>query len=221
MVFPPTGMVVVENTHNRGGGVVFPHEQALAICAVADTKGLATYLDGARLFNAACVLGVDVATLAGPFRMASVSLSKGLGAPVGSVLASAREDMRTMRRMRRLYGGAMRQAGILAAAGLYALDHNISRLVEDHRNARVIAEALSRAKGIDLDLSTVQTNIVIFRLPDGPLDAAAFAAKARERGVLVSQFGPRTLRLTTHLDITAAQCREAATRLLELFDETT
>ena len=167
------------------------------------------------------MLGVDVATLAGPFRMASVSLSKGLGAPVGSVLASARDDMRTVRRMRRLYGGAMRQAGILAAAGLYALDHNISRLVEDHRNARVIAEALSRAKGIDLDLSTVQTNIVIFRLPDGPLDAAAFAAKARERGVLVSQFGPRTLRLTTHLDITAEQCREAATRLLELFDETT
>jgi threonine aldolase len=219
IVFPPTGMVVVENTHNRGGGIVFPHETDAAICAAADAKGLATYLDGARLFNAALVLGLDVATLAAPFRMASVSLSKGLGAPVGSVLAGTREDIIAARRVRRLYGGAMRQAGILAAAGLHALDHNIKRLSEDHRNARAIAEALSRAKGIDLDLSTVQTNIVIFRLPEGALDAAAFAARARERGVLVSQFGPRTLRLTTHLDVTEAQCREAADRLLGIFDE--
>lgn len=216
LVFPPTGMVVIENTHNRGGGVVFPQGDAAAICAAADDRVIATYLDGARLFNAACASGLDLDVLAAPFRMVSVALSKGLGAPVGSVLAGRREDIVTARRTRRLYGGAMRQSGILAAAGLHGLDHNLTRLVEDHRNARLMAEALSGVRGVSLDLATVQTNIVIFHLDQGIPDAAAVVAEARRRGVLVSQFAPRTVRLTTHLDVTREQCRDAASRLAEL-----
>lgn len=206
VVFPPTGLVVVENTHNRGGGVVFPQDDVVSICAAADERGIATYLDGARLLNAAVRSGDSAATLAHPFRTASISLSKGLGCPVGAVIAGTADDVAKARRVRRLYGGAMRQAGILAAAGLFALDNNVERLRQDHDNAAVFADAIVNAPGIELDRSTVQTNIVLFRTghPAGKL-----VEKAREQGVLLSQFGPHAIRATTHLDVDRDQCMRA------------
>jgi threonine aldolase len=213
VVFPPTGLVSIENTHNRGGGVVFPQADVIAICEAARRHGVASYLDGARLFNAAAATGQTLAALAAPFDLVSVALSKGLGCPVGSVLAGRAKDIAKGVRTRRMFGGAMRQSGILAAAGLYALDRNQARLGEDHANARLIAERLAGVAGVVLDLSTVQTNIVVFRLgPDAP-DAATIVARARERGVLISAFAARTVRLVTHLNVDRGQAEYAADAL--------
>jgi len=210
VVFPPTGLVSIENTHNRGGGVVFPQTDVTAICAAARGLGVAAYLDGARLFNAAAATNQTLAALAAPFDLVSVALSKGLGCPVGSLIAGRSEHVAKAVRARRMFGGAMRQAGIVAAAGLYALDHNRARLTQDHANARLIAERLAGIAGIALDLATVQTNIVIFRLEPAAPDAATVVARARERGVLVSAFAARTVRLVTHLNVDRGQCEQAA-----------
>jgi threonine aldolase len=216
IVFPPTTLVAIENTHNRGGGFVFPQREIEEICAAAQGLGLARYLDGARLFNAAIACGRPLAELAAPFDLVSVALSKGLGCPVGSVLAGSRADIERAVRARRMFGGAMRQAGILAAAGLYALDHNLDRLAEDHRNARLLAERLAPLSGVRLDLATVETNIVIFRTEEGMPDAETVVARAREAGVLVSAFGRRVVRAVTHLDVTRDECRHAAEVLTEI-----
>jgi threonine aldolase len=218
IVFPPTTLVAIENTHNRGGGVVFPQSEVVAICETARELGLASYLDGARLFNAAAATGRSLADLAAPFDVVSVALSKGLGCPVGSLLAGRQDDMSRARRARRMFGGAMRQSGILAAAGLYALDHNLARLVEDHANARLLAERLAGLRGVRLDLATVQSNIVIFRMEEGAPDAAAIVARAQEREVLISAFGERTLRAVTHLDVSRDQCRRAADLLAAVIE---
>jgi len=210
IVFPPTTLVAIENTHNRGGGVVFPQAEAVAICETARELGLASYLDGARLFNAAAATGRSLAELAAPFDFVSVALSKGLGCPVGSLIAGRYAGIVRARRVRRMFGGAMRQSGILAAAGLYALDHNLSRLAEDHANARLLAERLVGLRGVSLDLPTVQSNIVIFRMEQGAPDAATIVARAEGAGVLVSAFGVRIVRAVTHLNVTADQCRHAA-----------
>ena len=219
IVFPATALVIIENTHNRGGGIVFPQADVDEICRQAKASGLSTYLDGARLFNAAAASGRSLAELAAPFDMVSVALSKGLGCPVGSVIAGRSDHIRRASRIRRMFGGAMRQCGILAAAGLYALDHNMERLHEDHANARLLAERLAPLSRIDLDLSTVQTNIVIFRTASGGPDAAEFVLQARQRGVLLSAFGPRTVRATTHLDVTTEQCVRAAEVLAQVATE--
>jgi threonine aldolase len=216
IVFPPTTLVALENTHNRGGGIVFPQRDAQEICAAARDLGIASYLDGARLWNAAVASGRPLAELAAPFDLVSVALSKGLGCPVGSVLAGRREDIARAVRARRMFGGAMRQAGILAAAGLYALDHNRDRLAEDHRNARLLAERLAPLPGVRLDLETVETNIVIFRTEEGMPDAETLVARAREAGVLVSAFGRRIVRAVTHLDVSREKCRRAADILAEI-----
>ena len=213
IVLPPTGLVAIENTHNLGGGVVFPQQDTLAIGAAAREAGVASYLDGARLFNAAAASGVGLAELARPFDLVSVAISKGLGCPVGSVLAGDKATIARAVRIRRMFGGAMRQSGILAAAGLYALDHNAARLAEDHANARLIAERLAGLPGVSLDLATVQTNIVIFRLEEGLPDDKAIVARAKEEGVLVSALGPRTVRAVTHLDVSREDCGRAADRL--------
>jgi threonine aldolase len=218
IVLPPTGLVAIENTHNFGGGVVFPQAAAVAVCARAREAGIASYLDGARLFNAAAASGLALAELARPFDLISVALSKGLGCPVGSVLAGESAMIARAVRARRMFGGAMRQSGILAAAGLYALDHNLARLADDHANARLIAERLAGLRGIALDLATVQSNIVIFRLEEDLPDAAAIAARAREAGVLVSALGPRTVRAVTHLDVNGEQCCLAADRLAAIIE---
>jgi len=218
MLYPPTTLVQVEDTHNRAGGVVFPEAEAVAICAVARDLGVASYLDGARLFNAAVAGDRSPADVAGPFDLVSIALTKGLGAPGGSVLAGARDVVDAAVRYRRMLGGAMRQIGILAAAGLYALDHNIERLAEDHANARLIAERVAQSARVILDPESVRTNIVVFRLTDDGPDAATVVARARERGVLVMAFAPRTVRAVTHLDVTGAECTRAGALLLEAID---
>ena len=218
IVFPPTTLVAIENTHNRGGGVVFPQAEALAICETARELGLASYLDGARLFNAAAASGHNLAELAAPFDFVSVALSKGLGCPVGSLIAGRYAGIVRARRARRMFGGAMRQSGILAAAGLYALDHNFSRLVDDHANARLLAERLAGLRGVRLDLATVQSNIVIFRMEESAPDAATIVARAEEAEVRVSAFGKRTVRAVTHLDVSREQCRRAADLLAAVIE---
>jgi len=218
IVFPPTTLVAIENTHNRGGGVVFPQDEAVAICATARELGLASYLDGARLFNAAAACGRSLAELAAPFDLVSVALSKGLGCPVGSLIAGRDEDISRARRARRMFGGAMRQSGVLAAAGLYALDHNLGRLAEDHANARLLAERLAGLRRVSLDLATVQSNIAIFRMEEGAPDAATIVVRAEEKGVLVSAFAARTVRAVTHLDVSRDQCRRAADLLAEVIE---
>jgi threonine aldolase len=209
MMLPPTTLVAIENTHNRGGGLVFPPAECTAICRTAHNLGARAYLDGARLFNAAIASDKTAKELSAPFDVVSVSVSKGLGCPVGSLIAGTRGDMTRAVRMRRMLGGAMRQAGVLAAAGLYALDNNLGRLSEDHMNAQLIASSLAGLPQLRFDPSTVQTNIVIFHMVDSAPDAAAIAARAKEAGVLVTVFGPRTLRAVAHLDVTADECRRA------------
>ncbi len=218
-VFPPTTLVQVENTHNRGGGRVFPQDEVQRICALARVRGLASFLDGARLWNAAVASGRSEADLAAPFDLVAVAFSKGLGAPGGSLLAGRRDLIAAANRHRRMLGGAMRQTGFYAAAALYALDHHRARLAEDHRHARRLAETLALCPAVRLDLATVQTNIVVFHLRDdmwGVPDAATLVAQARERGVLLNAFAARTVRAVTHLDVSAAQVAQAAQVLSEL-----
>ena len=219
VLYPPTTLIEIENTHNRSGGIIFPQAEIERICAVARDRGVATYLDGARLWNVAVASKRALADLAAPCDLVSVALSKGLGAPAGSVLAASREVIDRAMRHRRMLGGAMRQAGILAAAGLYALENNIERLALDHANARLIGERLAQCAHVALDLATVQTNILVFTLrPDAP-DAATVVNLAREQGLLIFAFGPRTIRAVTHLDVTDEQCVRAAEILAGIVEQ--
>jgi threonine aldolase len=218
-VFPPTTLVQIENTHNRGGGLVFPQAEAERICAAARAGGMASFLDGARLWNAAVASGRTEAELAAPFDLVAVAFSKGLGAPGGSLLAGRRELISLATRHRRMLGGAMRQTGFYAAAALHALDHHRERLAEDHRHARLLAEALAACPAVRLDLSTVQTNIVVFHLQPGAPDGATLVARARERGVLLNAFAARTVRAVTHLDVSAEQVQHAGEVLAALLSE--
>lgn len=215
-VFAPTTLLVLENTHNRAGGVVVPQAEVEAVCAAARERGIRTFLDGARLWNAAVASGRPESELAAPFDLVSVAFSKGLGAPAGSLLAGSKELITAATRHRRMLGGALRQAGILAAAALHGLEHHHARLADDHTHARLLAEALAASPAVLLDLSTVQTNIVVFRLREDAPDAATLVARARERGVLLNAFAARTVRAVTHLDVTADQVRQAAQVLREL-----
>jgi threonine aldolase len=217
-VYAPSTLVEIENTHNRSGGIVFAQDEVVRICALARSRGLASFLDGARLWNASIASGMPEAELAAPFDLVTVSFSKGLGAPAGSVLAGSKELIAAANRHRRMLGGAMRQVGILAAAATFGLDHHRGRLAEDHANARLLAEALAGCPGVTLDLSSVQTNIVVFHLAAGALDANALVTRARERGVLLNAFSARTVRAVTHLDVSREQTQSAAAILRELLD---
>lgn len=219
IIYPPTTLVEIENTHNRAGGIIFPLEDTKAICKIAAEHNIATYMDGARLWNAAVGSGREVAELAQPFDLVSVALSKGLGAPGGSLLAGSKEIIRQATRYRRMFGGAMRQVGIFAAAGLYALDHNMERLAEDHKNTRLIAGRLAISDKIKVDLGTVQTNILIFELTEDAPDAATVVSKAKDHGLLIFAFGPRVIRAVTHLNVSKEQCERAAEILLEIVGE--
>ncbi len=214
VMYPPTTVVSVENTHNQAGGVVVPVDDGVAIAAAARSHAIASYLDGSRLWNAAVALDVPIADLARPFDVVSVAFSKGLGAPGGSMLAGSAAFITAAVRYRRMAGGAMRQVGIFAAAADHALDHHLDRLADDHANARLLADRLAASRAIDLDPTTVQTNIVVFDLRPGAPDAAAVIAAARDAGVLVVAFGPRTIRAVTHLDVTREQVVDAAERLV-------
>ena len=215
MLYPPTTLLIVENTHNRAGGVVIPAAAGAALAAVARDAGVATYLDGARLWNAAAAEGVAVGELAAPFDLVSVALSKGLGAPGGSLLAGSADVVARAHRYRRMAGGAMRQVGIFGAAGEYALDHNLDRLADAHANARLIAEALAASPAVELDPARVRTNIIVFGLAPSTPDAATVVTRAREVGVLVVAIGPRSIRAVTHLDVSRDDCIEASRILVE------
>jgi threonine aldolase len=210
-----TRMVTLENTHNRGGGRVQPYDNVVEICGWAADNGLARHLDGARLFNAVVATGISAAEWAGHFDTISVCFSKGLGAPVGSALVGPPDLIRQARRHRKALGGGMRQAGIIAAGALYALEHNIERLAEDHANARVIADAVRATPGLKLYTDTVDTNIVIFEIEPELGTAAAFSARLRDEGVLMNVNAPQRLRAVTHLDVNGEQAEYAATILQE------
>ncbi|HSJ19570.1 MAG TPA: GntG family PLP-dependent aldolase [Nocardioidaceae bacterium] len=198
--FVPTRAISIENTHNFAGGSVLPIQDMQALRSFADTHGVAVHLDGARIWNAHVATGVPLAEYGALVDVVAVCLSKGLGAPVGSLMVGSAEAIAEARVWRKRLGGGMRQVGILAAAGLHALDHHLERLAEDHANARLLAEAC------DIDPAGVETNIVVVDVPD----AGAVVAAAREAGVLVGAVGPRTVRMVTHLDVSAAQARDAA-----------
>ena len=204
--FVPTRAVSVENTHNFRGGEVIPLEQLQALRSWADARGIGVHLDGARIWNAHVATGTPLSSYGAVADAASVCLSKGLGAPVGSLVLGTADAIAQARVRRKRMGGGMRQVGILAAAGLYALEHNIERLAEDHDNARLLAEACG------LDPATVHSNIVVVEVPDAP----AVVGQAREHDVVVSAVGPRALRLVTHLDVSRRDAEQAAQVLAKL-----
>ena len=209
-----TGLVCLENTHNMAGGTVTPLDVMTDICRGAKEAGLPVHLDGARVFNAAAALGVSVAELTAGCDTVMFCLSKGLGAPVGSMLVGSKKAIERARIFRKALGGGMRQAGVLAAAGLIALHEMSNRLGEDHANARLLAEAVANEPGVEIDLSSVETNIVIFSLArDG--DAAAFCAALKARGVLASAIGPHAVRFVTHYDVSREMCEQAAALVVE------
>jgi threonine aldolase len=206
--FAPTRLVCVENTQNQSGGRVFPFEQLQAVCEAARQHGLRLHLDGARIFNAEAATGIPVDQWAKPFDSVSFCLSKGLGAPVGSLLLGSREFIRRAHRFRKMLGGGMRQAGFIAAAGLYALEHNVKRLPEDHANAKRLAKGLAELPGITL-LREPETNMVFFQVPD----LLKFLERSRSCGVLIGPISLDTLRAVTHLDVTERDIDEALERL--------
>jgi threonine aldolase len=209
----PSGLIALENTHNMAGGTVTPLAVMEEIWAGAKERGLPVHLDGARIFNASEALGVGVRELTRGFTTVMFCLSKGLGAPVGSMLVGSFDQMDRARLIRKALGGGMRQAGILAAAGLIALEEGPKQLRQDHANARLLAESIAQTPaGIDLD--TVQTNIVIFRLPSGNADA--FAAKLKAKGILASALYGDSIRFVTHRDVDRAACEETARITVEL-----
>jgi threonine aldolase len=200
-----TGLVCLENSHNMAGGTVTPLAVLEEVWAGAAAAGLPVHLDGARVFNAAVAAGESVAAMTRGFATVSFCLSKGLGAPVGSVLVGSAKDMARARSFRKALGGGMRQAGILAAAGLMALEEGPARLAADHANARMMAEAIAECPGVEIDLESVQTNIVIFKVRD----AAAVVAAMKAQGVVASAIGPEAVRLVTHFEVSREECERA------------
>jgi threonine aldolase len=218
---PPTGLVCLENTHNRHGGTCSSPEEIAAVAAVAHGAGVAVHIDGARLFNAAVALKRDVREFTDPVDSATFCLSKGLSAPVGSVVCGSRAFIERARRVRKMVGGGMRQAGVIAAAGLIALERMVDRLADDHAHARTLAEALAAMPGITVDLASVQTNIVILRIDRG--DRARSVAATEElvkgcaaRKVKIHAMGPSAIRCVTHKDVDAEDIRRAVDAFREL-----
>jgi len=211
--YPQTRLIALENTHNLAGGVIYPLAEIRLIHDVARRHNLKMHLDGARLWNASVASGIPPHEYCRYFDSVSVCLSKGLAAPVGSVVAGSAEFITQARRVRKILGGGMRQVGILAAAGIYALDHHLSRLADDHANARFLAENLSTIKGVHIDLETVQTNIVMIDIAATNLTPAMAVERLDRAGVLVVPFGKTKLRAVTHLDVD----RQAIATALEIF----
>jgi threonine aldolase len=208
-----TGLIWVENTHNMAGGTVTPLAVMRELVEGAHSRGLPIHLDGARVFNAATALGTDVATLTKGFDTVNFCLSKGLCAPVGSLLVGTAEHIRKGRMLRKALGGGMRQAGVLAAAGLIALEEMPRRLYEDHANAKLLAGALAKVEGLSINPEDIETNIVIFGTAG---DAVPMVAVLKERGVLASAIGPRSIRLVTHADVSTEECHRAAEVIAEV-----
>ena len=205
--FPPTKLVCLENTHNRGGGSIWPLERIREVADFARRQGLSMHLDGARLWNASVATGIAERDYAAPFDSVSVCFSKGLGAPIGSVLCGSRAFIQRARRFRKMFGGGMRQVGILAAGALYALEHQHSRLADDHANARALAQGLARLPGIELDPATVETNIVFFNVKT--VQAKELVQRLDQAGVRMLALGPRSVRAVTNLMVTAEEIPKA------------
>lgn len=212
---PWTRLLVIENTHNRGGGSVWPIREVERLTARARELGLRRHLDGARLWNASVASGIPPREYAKHFDTVSTCFSKGLGAPAGSTVAGDKATIARVHRIRKMLGGAMRQAGVLAAACLYALENNIARLAEDHANAKRLAEGLAGVKGLRVDAAAVETNIVYFDVDPSLGPAAEFCRRLRERGVWILPTGPRRARAVTHLDVS----REMIDRAIGVFTE--
>jgi threonine aldolase len=202
--YPRSRLVWVEQTSNLGGGSIWPLDRVRAVTEVARRRGLTTHLDGARLMNAVVASGVSAREWAGLFDSAWIDFTKGLGAPVGAALAGSRAFIAEAWRLKQQMGGAMRQAGIIAAGGVYALRHHVKRLAEDHANARRLAEGLATLPGVRLDAASVETNLVFFELI-GSVDAPTLVERLLARGVRMGAMGPRTVRAVTHLDVSAEQ----------------
>ncbi|MEQ1794371.1 MAG: low-specificity L-threonine aldolase [Nitrospira sp.] len=207
----PTGLICLENTHNSGGGTIYSLSTIEKIRAIATKHGIPMHLDGARLFNAVAATTLPAATYAQHFETVSFCLSKGLGAPAGSLLVSSDTHViERARRFRRMYGGAMRQSGILAAAGIYALERNVTRLKEDHDHAKKLARALQHIPSIRIAPQHVETNIVIFDVPEHRLAPTDIVAQLKRQGVLIHAIGGQSFRAVTHLNISSKQIDEAA-----------
>lgn len=214
--FPVSRLVALENTHNRGSGAVYPWDTLQEIARVAREQGLLMHLDGARMFHACLAGGYSPQDLASLFDTVSFCLSKGLGAPVGSMVVSSRENIEKALRVRKRLGGGMRQAGILAAAGLYALEHNLERLADDHRRARRLAQGLAELKGVGLDPEQVPTNIVIFDVAPSGKTPGQVMEELAARGVGVLPFGGSTLRAVVHLMIDDGDIEKALEAMAEV-----
>lgn len=211
--FPRTKLVCLENTHNRGGGRIFPLQTIREIAQVCQEHDFKLHLDGARLWNACVATGISEAEYTQPFDTVSVCFSKGLGAPIGSALVGSKDAIKRARRFRKLFGGGMRQAGIIAAGALYALQHHRVRLQEDHTNAKILAEGLHQIAGIEIDLENIQTNIVVFSTKEIP--AQTLTKRLKQRGVALLPTGPNSLKAVTSLMITQEQVRRVP-RLVEV-----
>lgn len=205
--FPPTKLVCLENTHNRGGGKIWPRELVREIGTLARERGIRLHLDGARLWNASVACGISERELAAEFDSVAVCFSKGLGAPVGSALCGSRDFIQRARRFRKMFGGGMRQAGIVAAGALHALEHHRGRLAEDHANARALADGLSGLPGIELDPADVETNIVIARVRTVP--ALRLVQELDEAGLRILATGPDTIRAVTSLAVAPSEIQRA------------
>jgi threonine aldolase len=207
--YAPTGLIEIENTHNMAGGTVYPLSVIREICDGAHERGLKVHMDGARVFNAAAAMNVQVREIVAPVDTVMFCLSKALGAPVGSMLAGPAELIAKGRLYRKRLGGGMRQAGVLAAAGLIALEDTPQRLPEDHANARFLAEGLARVPGIQIDARKVATNIVVFDVSGTGRASAEISARLKARGVLINGINERLMRAVTHYDATRADCAQA------------
>jgi threonine aldolase len=215
----PTALVEIENTNNLAGGTVYPLDVIREICDGAHGMGLKVHMDGARVFNAAAALRVPVAQIVAPVDTVMFCLSKGLGAPVGSMLAGTAEQIARARHYRKRLGGAMRQAGVLAAAGLVALERSPARLPEDHANARFMAESLAKLPGFRVDAARVQTNIMIVDVSETGVGAREFSRLLKEKGVLMNAVNDRQVRIVTHSDVNREQCEMALFAMAEVAAE--
>ena len=211
----PTGAVAIEQTHNMAGGTVYPMGTLCAICDGAHERGVRVHIDGARIFNASAALGIPVHEIASNADTLMFCLSKGLGAPSGSILAGPAPLIEKGRLYRKRLGGGMRQVGVLAAAGLVALEESPAKLVTDHANARFLAEGLARIPGIQIDPAKVETNIVVFDISASGHAPAGVSARLRERGVLMNAINDRCVRAVTHYDVDRAQCAQALEAVAE------
>lgn len=215
---PRSRLLVVEQTSNMGGGSVWPLARVQQVAQAARDKGLGVHMDGARLMNAVVASGVSPKDFAAPCDSVWLDLTKGLGCPVGAVLAGSKDFIDEAWRWKQRMGGAMRQAGIIAAAGLYALDHHVQRLAEDHGNARAFAEAIADHPAIRVDPKRVETNLVFFDLVGAQVDALKLAEALRKKGVRIGPMGPARMRAVTHLDVTRADVEQAAQALLDVLE---